>query len=338
MDTKEAVMKRQWGKTGIETSALGMGCWPAGGVWNDPGRTVGWNGVTDDESVAAIRVALDEGVTLFDTADVYSSGHSELLLGRALEGRRNDVVLATKFGCHFEEGVMNRHDQNGVIDAAFVRRALEGSLRRLNTDFIDFYQLHLWEYEPGKVAPLLEVLESQVAAGKIGGYGWSTDQYAGIEAFQQGPHAVATQILFNVFEGAQKALDFAEKAGIAALARSPLAMGLLSGRYDGTTALPGDDVRSTNDEWIVWFKDGRPTPEYLKRLAAVREILTSGGRSMVQGALAWLWARSPALIPIPGAKNRVQARENAAAMRFGPLTRDQMLEVARLTSFRDITA
>jgi aryl-alcohol dehydrogenase-like predicted oxidoreductase len=335
---EEAVMKKIWGTSGIETSALGMGCWPAGGVWNDPGRTVGWNGVTDDESVSAMRTALDEGVNLFDTSDTYSSGHSEVLLGKAFAGRRHAVVIATKFGYRFDEGVMNRHDDRAELDPAYVRRALEGSLRRLNTDYIDFYQLHVWEFDPAKVDPILEELDRQAAAGKIRGYGWSTDQYEGVKAFQKGTRAVATQIQFNVFEGAQRALDFAEGAGIMALARSPLAMGLLSGRYTPATALPSDDVRSTNDAWIVWFKDGKPTPEYLTRLAGVRDILTSGGRTMVQGALAWLWARSPQLIPIPGAKNRTQVRENAAAMQFGPLTREQMLEVARLTSFRDITA
>ena len=331
-------MKRNWGKTGMETSALGMGCWPAGGVWNDPGRTVGWNGANDKESVAAIRAALDEGVTLFDTADTYSSGHSEILLGEALAGRRGDVVIATKFGNRFEEGRMNRHDDGRPIDPAYVRGALEGSLRRLKTDWIDLYQLHVWGFDPSRVDPILEELDRQVAAGKIRGYGWSTDQLAGVQAFQKGRHAAATQILFNVFEGAQRVLEFAEREHIAALARSPLAMGLLSGRYGAASSLPSDDVRSTNDAWIVWFKDGRPTPEYLARLAAAREILTSGGRSPVQGALAWLWARSPNLIPIPGFKTREQARENARAMRFGPLSAAQMLEVARLTAFRDITA
>ncbi len=113
-------------------------------------------------------------------------------------------------------------------------------------------------------------------------------------------------------------------------------MGLLGGKYtSGEARLPPGDVRTSNFEWISWFKDGKPTPEYARRLEAAREVLQSGGRTLVQGALAWLWARSPALVPIPGFKSEKQAVENARAMEKGPLTAAQMKQVAELVAYED---
>jgi aryl-alcohol dehydrogenase-like predicted oxidoreductase len=125
-----------------------------------------------------------------------------------------------------------------------------------------------------------------------------------------------------------------ESQNLGALCRSPLAMGLLSAKYTAqNTAVTGKDIRTSNEEWLAWFKDGKPSPEFLKRREAVRDILCSGGRSLVQGSLAWLWGKSQVLIPIPGFKNAKQAPENAAAMEFGPLTAAQVAEVERLVDF-----
>jgi aryl-alcohol dehydrogenase-like predicted oxidoreductase len=107
-------------------------------------------------------------------------------------------------------------------------------------------------------------------------------------------------------------------------------MGLLTGKFSADSRLPADDVRGKEPAWMRYFKDGRPVPEWLDRLAAVREILTSGGRTLTQGALAWIWARSERTVPIPGIRTVRQAEENAAAMEAGPLAPEQLAEVDRL--------
>lgn len=331
-------MKRKWERAGIETSALGLGCWAIAGKWNDPNASWEWHGTQDDESIRAIHAALAHGVTLLDTADVYGSGHSELVVGRALRaspGLRDRVVLATKFGHCFDE---EQHTNLGRTDAspAYVRRAVEGSLRRLGTDRIDLYQLHVWEHPPERAGEVVEVLEALVREGKIRTYGWSTDVKAGVEAFARGPHCGAAQILANVFESNDRLIAFGEGKGLALLCRSPLAMGLLGGEYTRSDVrLPAGDVRTSNFEWISWFKDGKANPNYARRLEAAREILQSGGRTLVQGALAWLWAKSPNLIPIPGFKSEKQAVENAKAMEKGPLTAEQLRQVAQLVAYED---
>ncbi len=328
-------MKRTWERAGFETSALGLGCWAIAGKWTDPSASWEWNGTNDEESIRAVRAGIDHGITLLDTADIYGAGHSELVVGKAIRGIRDRVVLATKFGHRFDE---EKHRNLGVTDAspAYVRSAVEGSLRRLGTDRIDVYQLHIWEHPPEKAGEVVEVLEGLVREGKIRTYGWSTDVKAGVEAFAQGEHCGAAQILANVFESNDRLIAFGESKGLALLCRSPLAMGLLSGKYTKEAPrLPQGDVRTSNWEWLSWFKDGRANPNYAARLEAAREILTSGGRSLVQGALAWLWAKSPNLVPIPGFKTEAQAVENAKAMEKGPLTREQMKQVAELVAYED---
>lgn len=330
-------MKRTWARAGLETSAMGLGCWAIAGKWNDPGASWEWHGTSDEESIRAVRAGIDNGVTLLDTADVYGAGHSERVVGKAIRGLRDRVVLATKFGHVFDE---EKHQNLGRTDAspAYVRKALEASLRRLGTDRIDLYQLHVWEYPPERAGEVVAVLEDLVREGKIRTYGWSTDVKAGVEAFSRGPHCGAAQILANVFESNDRLIAFAEEKGLALLCRSPLAMGLLGGRYtkgEGGARLPPGDVRTSNFEWISWFRDGRPDPSYAARLDAAREILTSGGRTLVQGALAWLWAKSPSLVPIPGFKSEAQAVENAKAMEKGPLTPEQLRQVAALVAYED---
>src|SRR3954466_7591960 len=142
-------------RTGIQVSALGLGCWAIGGPWTANGRPAGWGEVDDDESIRAIRHALDLGVTLFDTADVYGCGHSEQVLGRALAGRRDDVVIVTKVGNRFDEQTRTAGGKDvspaylrpgrggaGAPPPPSPRRACAASLRRLGTDRIDVYLIH----------------------------------------------------------------------------------------------------------------------------------------------------------------------------------------------------
>jgi aryl-alcohol dehydrogenase-like predicted oxidoreductase len=140
--------------------------------------------------------------------------------------------------------------------------------------------------------------------------------------------AVSVQHRLNVLEDAPEMLALCERHGLASLNRSPLAMGLLSGKFSEGARLPDDDVRASGAGWLTAFDaDGRPRAEWLEALAAIRDCLTEDGRTLVQGALAWIWARSPATIPIPGFKTVAQAEENAGALAHGPLSDRCMREI-----------
>lgn len=319
----QAPLTRRLGRSGIEVSAVGMGCWAIGGPYFSGETPIGWGDVDDAESIRAIQRALDLGATFFDTADVYGTGHSERILAQALAGRRDQVVIATKFGNTFDEATRQNTGPNAAPD--YIRQACEASLKRLNTDYIDLYQFHINAYDPERGAEVRDTLETLVQAGKIRAYGWSTDFPDRVRVFAQGEHCATIQHQNNVLDDNAEVLALCEEFNLASINRGPLAMGLLTGKYAAGSSLPVNDVRGVRSpDWMKYFKDGKPNPEWLKQLETIREILTSGGRTLAQGALAWLWARSPMTIPIPGFKTVAQVEENCGAMRFGPLTADQM--------------
>ena len=325
MSTTTATFQRTLGRSGIKVSPMGLGCWAIGGTWywlDGPG---GWGDIDDNESVRAIHAALDLGINFFDTAANYGAGHSERILARALEGKRDKAVIATKFGFQVNEAekrVTLRTDDHLL----HVRQECEDSLRRLNTDVIDLYQLHVWDYPIEKVPAMVDLLESLVSAGKIRYYGWSTDSVEGARAFAKGEHCVAIQHDLNVVLDTPEMLAVCEELNLASVNRSPLARGALSGKYSKSTAFPQNDVRTD-----AWSKDHFFAPT-LDQLDKIRAILTSEGRTLVQGALAWIWARSEKTIPIPGFKTVAQVEENAKAMQFGPLTSEQMKEIDQALS------
>jgi len=316
------LITRTLGRSGIAVSGLGMGCWAIGGpAWRD-GKPIGWGDVDDAESVRAIHTALELGVTLFDTADIYGAGHSERVLGGALAGLRQRVVIASKFGQLFDEA--SRQAIGRDASPAHIRRACDASLRRLKTDYLDLYQFHIGDYDLERAVEVRETLEELVAAGKIRAYGWSTDDPARARLFAAGPGCAAIQQRLNIFDGNPEMLAVCEAANLGSLNRGPLAMGLLTGKFTADSILPENDVRFGWD-----FRAGTQA-ERLQKLAALREVLTQDGRTLAQAALGWLWARSGQTIPIPGFKTAAQVAENAAALRRGPLTAGQMQEVERI--------
>jgi aryl-alcohol dehydrogenase-like predicted oxidoreductase len=325
----EALFTRHLGRSGIQVSAMGLGCWAIGGPFWAGETPVGWGEVDDQESIRAIHRALDLGVTFFDTADVYGTGHSERVLARALAGKRDKAVIATKFGNKFDEA--SRQMTGSDASPGYIRKACEASLQRLNTEFIDLYQLHLNDYAPERGEEVRDTLEELVRAGKIRAFGWSTDFIDRARIFAVGPHCTAIQHQMNVLDDAPAMVALCEELQLASINRGPLAMGLLTGKYHAHTSVSVDDVRgSKSPDWMKYFKDGKPNVEWLKKLDAIRQILTSSGRSLSQGALAWIWGRTPQTIPIPGFRTVAQVEENCAAMQFGPLSADQMKEINTL--------
>lgn len=319
---------RVLGRSGIKVSALGLGGWAIGGPMWAGDTPQGYGEVDDAESLRAIRRGLELGVTLFDTADCYGAGHSERLLGRALAGVRDEAVIATKFGNTFDEATR----QFGAPDLspAYVRKACEASLRRLGTDRIDLYQLHINDAPVAAAEEAFAVCDELAGKGLIRAYGWSTDDHTRARTLAGRPAATAVQHDLNVLIDAPDVLEVCDSLDLASLNRLPLAMGLLTGKFGTGSRLPADDIRSTTPEWMQFFRDGRPAREFLDRLAAIREILTSEGRSLAQGALAWIWARGRRTVPIPGFKTVAQVEDNAGALERGPLTPAQMAEIDRL--------
>jgi aryl-alcohol dehydrogenase-like predicted oxidoreductase len=321
--TTTTTMTRTLGRSGIEVSALGLGCWAIGGVWQFLDIQAGWGEVDDAESIRAIQYALDNGVNFFDTAANYGAGHSERLLGQALSGRRDQAVIATKFGFNVNETAKHVTHSEGDL-SQYVRAECEASLRRLNTDYIDLYQFHVWDYPAEQARAIVDVLESLVQEGKIRGYAWSTDDVARAQVFAEGEHCIAVQHDLNVVKDAPEMLALCERLNLASVNRSPLARGALTGKYTKDTVFAQNDVR--NDDWS---RETFLIPT-VEKLDAIREILTSGGRTLAQGALAWIWGRSEKTIPIPGFKTVAQAADNAGAMAFGPLTPEQIAEIDTL--------
>ena len=319
---------RTLGRSNLTVSALGLGCWAIGGPFWRGENPVGWGEVDDDKSLAALQRALDLGVTFFDTSDVYGCGHSERILGQALAGKRDQVVVATKFGNIFDEQTRQITGASG--EAEQVRRACEASLRRLQTDYIDLYQFHIGNYELDKAGETLETLEQLVVEGKIRWYGWSTDDPTRAAFFAQGKHCAAIQQRFNLFEGNSETLAICETHNLASINRGPLAMGLLTGKFDARSVIPQNDVRSNTMSWLAYFKGGKVAPGFAERLDAIRDLLTTDGRTLSQGALAWLWARSPLTLPIPGFRSVAQVEENCGALAKGPLPAAVMAEIERV--------
>ena len=265
------------------------------------------------EGVRQIQAAVDLGVTFFDTAENYGQGWSERILGEALRGRREGIVVATKFG---EDPIPDQEDPL-ALDAGIVRQKCEASLRRLDVECLDLYLLHRRDYPLERAPEMLCVLEDLVQAGKIRYYGWSTDDVERARLFAGGEHCIAIEHRLNVFNNNPAMLELCQERDLASLNRGPLLMGVLTGRWSPETRLKQDDPRAQ------WFQD----EGFLQVLACAQQIqpyLTSNGRSTVQGALGWIWARSPLTIPLPGFRNLAQLHELVGAQQFGPLSQEAM--------------
>ena len=290
---------RQLGKTGIGVSQIGFGCWAIGGPVDLFGIPVGWGGVDDRESEAAIRRALELGINFFDTADVYGSGHSEELLGRVLQGV--DCVIATKAG-------NARREEKPIKDFSEIhlRKQLESSLRRLKRETVDIFQLHnpppeVWQSD--EVFSLLNKLKQE---GKIKASGVSiTGMEEGIHLIQNRKVEIL-QVLFNILNQApaDKLLQMAEENNIGLIARVPLASGLLTGKYTGNHTFSKDDNRQN-------YLTPRRMLEVLEKVEKLKQMIAGTGYELQQIAMSFL-LRFP-VVPIPGAKTVAQLEQNVAA-------------------------
>lgn len=303
---------------------IGMGCWAIGGPFWFGDIAAGYSGADGAESIRAINAAWDHGGRVFDTSAVYGAGHSECLLGEAL-ANRGDAVIVSKFGHSIDAAT--RQLTGPRFDPAYVRWSVEQSLQRLNRDHVDVMLLHLNDLSVSDAEPAFETLEGLVAAGIVGSYGWSTDFPTSVAAVAHRLGFSTVQHSMNLFFDAPSMCRLAAERGLTQLIRSPLGMGVLTGKFDDGRSVPAGDVRAGPPDWQGYFDAGRPRTDLVRQMAAIRELLTTGGRTLAQGALCWLLAKGPGILPIPGARSAAQAAENAGAMAFGPLPEAVMHEI-----------
>jgi len=309
---------RKLGRTGLEVSEIGFGAWAVGGPSKLGDRQIGWGKVDDETSLKAIQTAFDLGVTFFDTADVYGAGHSEELIGKALADKRDKVVIATKVG--------NRTTWYGKWKKDFSRKwilkAIDKSLRRLRTDYVDVYQLHSAPDVSDYSDEPFEALEELKHAGKIRFYGVS------VGPFEHGPEVIrrtkadVIQVIYNILSrGPEEELfPLAQERDVGIIARVPLASGFLTGKYTRDTRFPEDDHRSHSypPEKI------RATVEAVEKL----DFLTAGGkRTLAEAALQFCLAHPAVSVVIPGAKTPEHVRDNVAASEAEPLTDEELKRI-----------
>ncbi|MCJ0974165.1 aldo/keto reductase [Pseudomonas sp. PS1] len=264
---------------GIATpvSRIGLGTWAIGG-WM-------WGGADDERSVTTIRTALERGINLIDTAPVYGFGHSEEVVGKALEGVRDQAVIATKVALDWNEGGPRRNST-----PARIRQEIEDSLRRLRTDRIDLYQVH-W---PDPLVPIEETaaeLEKLRQEGKILAIGVSNFSIEQMDAFRSAAPLASVQPPYNLFERAIETdvLPYARGKGLVVLGYGALCRGLLSGRMNSSTTFDGDDLRKSDPKFKApRFEQYLAAVEALKSLARERH-----GKSVLALAIRWVLDQGP---------------------------------------------
>src|SRR5881394_3368537 len=295
---------RELGRTGIKVSVIGFGAWAIGGAAEASGTPLGWGRTSDDESLAAIRRARELGVTFFDTADSYGFGRSESLLGIVLSRRRNEVVIATKVGIVRSAAGEMRKD----FSKQHIFHAVDGSLKRLRTDYIDLYQVHNPTIEELRREEIQEAMEMLQDAGKIRFWGVSVSTpEEGLEIVQRG-WAHALQVLYNVLNQApaRELFPAAKEKGYGLIARVPLASGLLTGKFRIDSVFPADDIRQN-------FLTQRRLEEAVARVDEVKAIIGGTARTLAEGALRFAIADDAVSTTIPGARNARQVEMNVAA-------------------------
>lgn len=306
---------RTLGRTGRNVSVVGLGTWQLGADWGD---------VSEADARAVLDAAVEEGVTFFDTADVYGDGRSETIIGGYLADHPDaHVTVATKMGRRVDQVPANYVLEN-------FRSWTERSRRNLGVDTLDLVQLHCPPTSVYTDDELYDALDTLVEEGSVAAYGVSVEKVEEALAAIAHPHVATVQIIANAFrlKPIDEVFPAAAEAGVGIIVRVPLASGLLSGKYDASTTFAADDHRNFNRDGSA-FDVGETFSgvDYETGLVAAKEFgglvkaEAPEGTTSAQAAIAWLWQHEAVSSVIPGARNIDQARGNAAAGRVPALGR-----------------
>lgn len=308
----QTLQERTLGKSDIAVTEIGMGLWAAG---DDE-----WGPTDDQDILDAIDLALDKGVTFFDTADVYGAGHSEKLLGKAMQGRRDRFIVATKIGWQgFDEEA--RKTAYDTVDKLVA--GVESNLRRLQTDYVDLIQSHI-DFRDPTMEIFLEGFQRLQRDGKVRAYGVSTSDFEYLKAFHADGGCATLQVDYSILNrtAEENILPYCQEHNIGVIVRGALAMGILTGKYDAETRFAEGDFRRS------WHENPDEYATYLDDLAKVEQLRPfANGRSLAQLALQFTLAHPAVTTVIPGARNPRQMRENIEAGLLPPLTEAEMAQI-----------
>lgn len=306
------------GKSNLNITEIGFGLWAAGGdQW----------GATDDQQVFdAIDYALDQGMNFYDTADVYGGGHSEELLGKAMHGRRDKFIVASKIGWRDFDG---ESGQSAYTTVEKFIAGVESNLKRLNTDNIDVLQSHI-DFRDPTMEIFVEGFQKLQQQGKIRAYGLSTSNFEYIKAFNADGGCASLQIDYSILNRSaeEEIFPYCQQNNIGVIVRGGLAMGILAGKFTPETRFPEGDFRrrwhENPDEYEIFLND-------LKIVEQLRELVTPE-RSLAHLALQFVLHHPAVTSVIPGIKDVAQAEKNIAAGLLPPLNAEEIAFVDNLVA------
>lgn len=289
--------QRPLGRNGLSVSEIGLGCM---------GMSEFYGSRDDDESLETLHAAADRGISFFDTADMYGSGHNETLVGRFLRERAERPVVATKFGIVRGDNPTERRVDNSP---AYVRKACEASLKRLGVEAIDLYYAHRFTGET-PIDDMVGAMAELVWEGKVKAIGLSEVSAATLRRASETHHIAALQTEYSLWsrEPEDELIDTCRELGTTFVAYSPLGRGFLTGAAPAPGDLPETDFRRTNPRFT-----GEAGERNLALVESVRAMAQAKGCAPAQIALAWMLAKQPYVIPIPGTKRRKWLAQNIGA-------------------------
>ena len=306
---------RKLGKTGFEVSEVSFGGWAIGGSWGD---------VEDEQSMSALKEAVNQGINFFDTADVYGDGRSERLMAKLRKETDEEIHIATKAGRR-----LNPHSAEGY-NKENLNKFVDRSLKNLDVDTIDLLQLHCPPTEVYDQEEVFEILEEMVEAGKIKNYGVSVEKVEEAMKALEYENVATVQIIFNMFrhKPADEFLAKAKEKDVGVICRVPLASGLLTGKFSKDSTFAENDHRNFNRDGEAFDKgETFSGVDYELGLKAVDELekIKPAGLTMAQFALKWILMHDAVSCVIPGGKKPWQVKDNAAASEADNLS-DEVME------------
>jgi methylglyoxal reductase len=304
------VLTREIGRSGIKASAVGLGTWAIGG-WM-------WGGTDEAASVRAIEASIDAGISLIDTAPAYGLGRSEELVGQAIAGKRDKVVITTKCGLNWHSGKGNKFfEEDGTpvhryLGADGIAHEVEQSLKRLGTDHIDLYITH-WQDPTTPIDQTMDALLRLKVQGKIRAIGASNVTSDDLAAYLATGHLDAIQERYSMLDRGieQTLLPMTQPAGVSTLSYSSLALGLLTGKVSATRKFEGDDQRRTDPRFS---QENRQHAASFSQ--AILPLADKHNATVAQLVIAWTLVQPGITFALCGARDPAQALDNAAAARL----------------------